>query len=149
MALLLPLLMMIIFGIIDLGYYVYGYSTIYNAARNGTERAANLGPYVTQLNNPNEPCMKAIMNETLRHVSLFGDFTTSNIQVSYPQTRALGRPIQVQLTYNIKPLTPLFRLVAFGNQGVMPVQIAARRSVENLGSGPVSEGDPDGIVCDQ
>ena len=148
MALLLPLLLMIVFGIIDLGYYVYGYSTIYNAARNGTERAANLGPFTTRLNDPNEPCMRAIMNETLKHVSLFGDFTTGNIQVSYPQTRALGQPIQVQLTYNIRPLTPLFRLIPFGNQGVMSVQIAARRSVENLGSGPVSTNDPNGIVCD-
>ena len=149
MALMLPLLLLVLFGIIDLGYYVYGYSTIYQAARNGTERAANLGPYETRLNDPNEPCMRAIMNETLKGVALFGDFTTSNIQVSYPQTRALGQPIQVQVTYNIKPLTPLFQLVAFGNRGVMPVQIAARRSVENLGSGPVSGTDPNGLVCDQ
>jgi hypothetical protein len=149
MALMLPLLLLVLFGIIDLGYYIYGYSTIYHAARNGTERAANLGPYTTRLNDPNEPCMRAIMNETLRHVSLFSDFTTGNVQVSYPQTRALGQPIQVQLTYNIRPLTPLFQLVAFGNRGVMPVQIAARRSIENLGSGPISTNDPNGIVCDQ
>ena len=56
-------------------------------------------------------------------------------------------PIQVRIQYNIQPLTPLFRLVRFGNQGVMPVNIAARRSIEALGNGPITSQNPNGIVC--
>src|SRR5690349_3707334 len=137
MALMLPLLLMVLFGIIDMGYYIYGYSTIYMAARNGTEKAASLAPYTTQLSNWNEGCMAAILDETKKGVVLFPDFNSGNIQVSYPTNkRELGQPIQVQVTYSIKPLTPLFQFVMVGNNGVMPVNITARRSVENLGAGP-------------
>jgi Flp pilus assembly protein TadG len=150
MALMLPLLLMVLFGIIDMGYYIYGYSTIYMAARNGTEKAASLAPYTTQLNNWNEGCMAAILDETRKGVVLFPDFNSSNIQVSYPTNkRELGEPIQVQVTYSIKPLTPLFQFVMVGNNGVMSVNITARRSVENLGAGPPSPDHPNGIVCSQ
>jgi hypothetical protein len=148
MALMLPLLLMILFGIIDLGYYIYGYSTIYEAARNGTEKAANLAPYKSSLTNSSEDCMAAILAETQKGVVLFSDFSSSNVQISYPSgTRALGQPVQVEITYNIQPLTPLFRFVSFGSQGVLPIHVMARRSIENMGSGPPSPDHPNGIVC--
>ncbi len=148
MALMLPLLLMILFGIVDLGYYIYGYQTIYEAARNGTEKAAELAPYPTRLNDPTEECMAAILAETQKGVVLFSDFSSNNVQISYPTgQRALGEPIQVLITYNIQPLTPLFRFVSFGTQGVMPVRIAARRSIENLGVGPPDANHPNGVQC--
>jgi hypothetical protein len=156
MALMLPLLMVVLFGIIDIGYYVYGYGTIFMAARNGTEKAAELGPQrnmITPTLNTTDPCVQAILEEVERGAVLFPDIANS-VQVSYPDTsggtngtRALGEPIQVLITYNIRPLTPLFQFVSFGSQGVMPVRIAARRSLENLGSGPRSATNPDRIVC--
>jgi hypothetical protein len=156
MALMLPLLMLILFGIIDLGYYIYGYGTIFMAARNGTEKAAELAPYKSMISptlNSTDPCVKAVLEEVAHGAVLFPDIVNS-VQISYPDTsggtngtRALGEPIQVLITYNIKPLTPLFQFVSFGSQGVMPVRIAARRSLENLGSGPRSADNPDRIVC--
>ena len=151
MALMLPLLLIILFGIVDLGYYIYGYQTIYEAARNGSEKAAELAPFQSKLSplDPTEDCVHAVLDETQKGVVLFSDFSSSNVQISYPDnnTRALGEPIQVEITYNIQPLTPLFRLVSFGNQGVMPVHVTARRSIESLGFGPPSPGHPNGIVC--
>jgi hypothetical protein len=153
---MLPLLLLLLFGIIDLGYYIYGYSTIYMAARNGTEKAAELAPYKSMISptlNSTDPCVKAVLEEVAHGAVLFPDIVNS-VQISYPDTsggtngtRALGEPIQVLITYNIKPLTPLFQFVSFGSQGVMPVRIAARRSLENLGSGPRSADNPDRIVC--
>jgi TadE-like protein len=156
MALMLPLLMLVLFGIIDLAYYVYGYGTIYMAARNGTEKAANLAPYKSELSplDSSDPCVGAILDEIEHGAVLFPD-VRNYVQITYPDSsggangkRELGAPIQVLITYNIRPLTPLFQFVSFGNRGVMPVQIAARRSVENLGSGPPSVDHPNGIVCD-
>jgi hypothetical protein len=145
MALMLPLLLLIIFGIVDLGYYVYSYSTIYQAARNGTEKASNLGPY--KIPAANDDCMQAIKDETAKGAVLFTDIT-NYMTVSYPSgQRALGEPVQVQINYEIEPLTPLFRYVAFGTQGKMQVRIAARRSVENMGFGPPSDEHPNGLVC--
>jgi len=45
-------------------------------------------------------------------------------------------PVQVAITYNIQPLTPLWRLVTFGTQGTMRVTTTARRSIESLGENP-------------
>jgi hypothetical protein len=153
---MLPLLMLVLFGIIDLGYYIYGYGTIFMAARNGTEKAAELAPYKSTIRpslDSSDPCVKAVLEEVARGAVLFPDIV-NNVKISYPDSsggsngeRKLGEPIQVLITYNIKPLTPLFQFVSFGSQGVMPVQIAARRSLENLGSGPRSADNPDRIVC--
>jgi TadE-like protein len=148
MALMLPMLLLVLFGIIDMGYYIYGYSTIYFAARNGTEVAAELPPYQTQLNNSGDGCTGAILDATQHGVVMFSDFSTNNVTISYPtNTRALGEPIEVRVQYNIQPLTPLFRLVSFGNKGVLSVNIAARRSIEGLGNGPITAQNPSGIVC--
>lgn len=151
MALMLPMLLLVLFAVIDLGYYIYGYSTIYFAARNGTEVAAELPPYPDNLNNAGDPCTKRIFDVTKEGVVLFSDFSSNNVTISYPNgnnSRALSEPIQVRVQYSIQPLTPLFRLVRFGDsQGRLAVNIAARRSIESLGNIPPSEDYPNGISC--
>lgn len=146
---MLPLLLMILFGIIDLGYYVYGYSTIYQAARNGSEKAAELPPHETTLTSPlytADKCVNAILRATEQGAVLFPDIANF-VTISYPngaETRRLGQPVQVSITYNIQPLTPLWRFVSFGTQGVMTVRTTARRSIENLGTDP---NEADGNAC--
>jgi len=148
MALILPLLLLVLFGIVDLSYYIYGYASIYFAARNGTEVAAELPPYQARLNDGTDRCTAAILTATQKGMVLLPNFSTNLVTLSYPtNNRALGEPIQVRIKYDIQPLTPLFRLVRFGNNGVMSVDIAARRSIEAMGNGPVSPQNPDGIVC--
>ncbi len=49
MAFILPLLLILLFGIIDLGYYVYCYGTVYQAARRGSDMAAYYPPFPTRL----------------------------------------------------------------------------------------------------
>lgn len=146
MALMLPLLLLVLFGIIDLGYYIYNYATIYESARNGTEKAAELPPLQSKLNDPNDVCVKAIRDAVREHAVLFGDVDIGNaVLISYPDNiRALSKPIQVEITYNVPPLTPLFRFVSFGNQGVMTVHVQARRSIESLGDNPNYAND---IAC--
>ena len=146
MALMLPLLLMILFAIVDLSYYIYGYSTIYQAARNGTEKAAELPPYPSRISPPDssDDCVNAILRATEQGVVQFPDIANF-VQISYPTgKRELSEPIQVEITYNIQPLTPLFRFVGFGNQGVMTVHITARRSIESLGNNP---NYANGIAC--
>src|SRR5262245_10697202 len=99
MALMLPILILVLFGIIDLGYYIYGYGTIYMAARNGTEKASQLAPYKSTISpalNTAEPCVSAIVTAIKKGAVLFPDIDQS-IQISYPDNdqRAMGEPIQV------------------------------------------------------
>ncbi|NJO85177.1 MAG: pilus assembly protein [Blastochloris sp.] len=161
MAFVMPLLVLILFGIIDLGYYIYGYSTIYQAARNGAEAAAQLPPYANRISPavaPNaydratDPCINTILTEIQEDATLFRDLTsTGSVTISYPpgtasEPRALSQPIEVSITYNINPLTPVWRFAMMGNNGVMTVQTTARRSIEALGDNPSS---PNKIACVQ
>lgn len=51
MTFILPLLLILLFAIIDLGYYVYGYASIYQAVRQGSDVAAYYPPYPSRLRN--------------------------------------------------------------------------------------------------
>jgi Flp pilus assembly protein TadG len=145
MALLLPFLLFVIFGIMDMGWYIYGYSTIYQAARNGTQKASEIPPTIANVSpalNRSDICVTNVLNATQSGAVLFPDLTSgtnpnNTIAISYPGSgRRLGQPVQVAITYNIQPLTPLWRLVTFGTQGTMRVTTTARRSIESLGENP-------------
>jgi Flp pilus assembly protein TadG len=147
MALLLPFLLFVIFGIIDLGWYIYGYSTVYQAARNGTQKASEIPPAigkVTPTLNRADICVTNVLSATQAGAIFFPDMTTgttagNTIAISYPTgTRRLGDPVQMDITYQIRPLTPLWRFVTFGTQGTMTVRTSARRSIESLGENPTA-----------
>ncbi len=151
MALLLPFLLFIIFGIIDMGWYIYGYSTVYQAARNGAQKASELPPLVNRVSpslNRSDICVTNVLSSTQSGAVLFPDLTSgananNTIAINYPAKdshgnpiRALGQPIEINITYNLNPLTPLWRFVTFGTQGTMKVTTTARRSIESLGENP-------------
>jgi Flp pilus assembly protein TadG len=147
MALLLPFLLFVIFGIIDLGWYIYGYSTVDQAARNGTQKASEIPPAigkVTPTLNRADICVTNVLSATQAGAIFFPDMTTgttagNTIAISYPTgTRGLGQPVQMDITYQIRPLTPLWRFVTFGTQGTMTVRTSARRSIESLGENPTA-----------
>jgi Flp pilus assembly protein TadG len=147
MALLLPFLLLVVFGIIDLSWYIYGYSTVYQAARNGTQKASEIPPAVARITptlNRGDICVTNVLSATQAGAIFFPDLTTGTtpgdtIAISYPSgRRALGEPIQIDITYQINPLTPLWRFVTFGTQGTMTVRTTARRSIESMGENPTA-----------
>jgi len=153
MALILPFLLLLFFAIIDMGWYIYGYATIYQAARNGAEKAAEIPPQVNRVSptlNRGDICVTNVLSATQAGAIFFPDLTSganpnNTIAISYPARdannnplRALGQPIEIQITYNLRPLTPFWRLISFGNQGTMTVRTTARRSVEALGDNPTA-----------
>lgn len=146
MALLLPFLLLLIFGIIDLGWYVYGYATVYQAARNGTQKASEIPPVVAKVTptlDRTDICVTNVLSATQVGAIFFPDLTTGTtagdtIAISYPSGRALGQPVQIDITYQIRPLTPLWRFVTLGNQGTMQIRTTARRSIEALGDNPTA-----------
>ena len=153
MALLLPLIVMIIFGIIDMGWYIFGYATVYQAARNGAEKAAEIPPYPTKVSplDRTDLCVQTILTATREGTPevMFTDLASgangNTFALSYPSgERKLGEPIQIDLVYNIRPLTPFWRFITFGTQGTMRVQMATRRSIESMGDNPNS---PNLVAC--
>jgi hypothetical protein len=167
MAFVLPVLLLVIFGIIDMGYYVYGYATVAQASRNGAEVAAQLPPFQEWLElkgNPpsnlpsgvvfkfdSDPCVNTIYRQVESDATLFPDIANF-VEISYPNdtpthnTRDLYNrgPIEVTIEYRFRLLTPLSELVGFGNNGQVRVKATTRRSLESLGNNPEFE---NGIAC--
>jgi hypothetical protein len=166
MALLMPLLLMIMFGIIEFGYYIYNFATVYQAARNGAEVAAGAPPhpqYVSPIRTPpyledaDTSCISSIIDASLETFAL-EDATTlerEQVTISYPeyaydptsdpdspeflsadQRRRIGYPIEVTVEYTIEPLTPLWHFVPLGNEGVFTVEATTRRSIEGFDRDP-------------
>jgi len=153
MALILPFLLFVTLGIIDMGWYIFGYATIYQAARNGAEKAAEIPPYANKVSplQTNDICVSNIITATLAGTPnlFFSDLTSGangNVySIIYPTgKRALSEPIEIDISYKLRPLTPFWRFVTFGSQGTMTVSTATRRTIESMGDNPNS---PNGIAC--
>ncbi|MFN3372844.1 MAG: TadE family protein, partial [Chloroflexus sp.] len=82
MALLLPVMLIVLFGIIEFGYLIFAYSMVSQAARNGAEAAAQLPPHQTWLDLRNNPpanfpgftadaCVRGIMEAIRSDIVLF------------------------------------------------------------------------------
>jgi hypothetical protein len=162
MAFILPLLLLVIFGIIDFGYYIYSYATIYQSARNAAEVAAGAPPYpgrvsashsdTTDLHSNADTCVLQILNAAQDGAVLFEDLE-DHVTIVYPEyqldprngslighddRRRIGYPIEVGITYEVEPLTPLWKLVPIGDEGVIEISTVARRSIEAFGRDPSS-----------
>lgn len=166
MALILPLLLVVLFGIIEFGWLIFAYSTISQATRNGAEVAAQLPPYQEWMDlaiSPNRPedypgidrddCYNAVLEAIRSDLTIIGDGANnqtdigSAVTISYPRggaTRNLDArgPIEVRIEYQVNSLTPLFSLLGM-EEGVM-MRVTQRRSIENLGRDPTR---PQGVAC--
>jgi Flp pilus assembly protein TadG len=156
MAMVLPFLLFLAFAIIDMGWYVYGYGTIYNAARRGAEKASQLPPQKNKLADPTDECAGAVFKAVQDNASMFtGLGTPAYVTIVYPNNgpRKLGEKIQVRVNnFQLYPLTPLMTLgKAFGfgsvdgnGDAVMTISTVSERTIESLGQNP---NFPNGMAC--
>ncbi len=143
-------MLLVIFGIIDLSWYIYGYSTIYMGSRNGAEKASEIPPMPNRVGpalDANDQCVYNILLEVQKNAVFFPDLTSHNpsyVTISYPEGRGLGKQVEVNVSYTVEPLTPLWNLVSFGQQGRIPISVTTRRTIESLGNNPNS---PNLVAC--
>jgi hypothetical protein len=165
MALLLPLLLSLIFAIIDMGWYVYGFATLTQAARNGAEIAAQLPPFATTLDDyaaqgslwQEDDCIDTIRQEVQRGAVMFDlldpvdviqiRFANDASGNPYNPQRDRGNPIEVMVSYELEPLTPLFQWLPLGNEGRFNISASSIRSIESLGNTPPTDEHPSGVAC--
>jgi membrane-associated protease RseP (regulator of RpoE activity) len=154
MALLAPLMLALLFGIVDMGYYVWGYVTIFNSARSASEKASMMPPFPetltffaaseeNRLRWGDDPCTSAVIEQAIFDASGRFNVQPQNVIIRYlpdpdGQPRRIGRPIEVVVSYDIQPLTPLvqFAQTQMGNNGVMSVRAVSQRTIEALGQNP-------------
>ncbi|HEU4328192.1 MAG TPA: TadE/TadG family type IV pilus assembly protein [Roseiflexaceae bacterium] len=136
MAFVLPILLILIFGIIDMSYYIYCYITVYQTTRDASEKASQQPPLANRVSplDRNNNCVAAIIDSS--RPSYFDAALMDNLQIRYPTTRALGEQVEVSLNYSIQPLTPLWRFVTLGSNGTLQVRATSRRTIDNLGTNP-------------
>ncbi len=151
LALILPFLVVITLGTMELGYYIFTYSELENATRRASEAAAKTPPWTEQSCDDVPPpgtrpsncqpkdnaeirdeCAIFIRQAAVDGV-LFTRLTPTNftLTITYPtgQTRQRGDQIQVQTTYRGESLTPIGRRF-FGN--ALNFSFTSRRTISSL-----------------
>ncbi len=168
MAFVLPMLLVLLFGIMEFGYYIYAYSTVSQAARNAAEAAAQLPPHQSWLDYEEAPpgdarypgfmgdsCVRTIIRSATSDGTLFrgtineGRNLADFVEIRYPNgsnTRNLRDrgPIEVTVRYPVSGITPLFQLLQIGDEEGITLEVTQRRSIENLGVDPTT---PRGVAC--
>lgn len=165
MAFVLPILLVVLFGIIEFGWMIFAYSTISQAARNGAETAAQLPPHQSWMDldqtvpKPqdyeyrNDDCVNAVLSSIESDLTIIGEGVndqenvSSRVTITYPDganTRNLDDrgPIEITITYPVNGLTPLWDLI--GLEDGITMRVTQRRSLENLGRDPTRVA---GVAC--
>ncbi len=163
MSFILPLLLILLFGIIDIGYYVYCYATIYQAVRRGSDMAAYLPPYPSRLEgaydsegawhdgwyDTTDLCVNTIITSTRKGAYLVDlnnlETDRSKFAITYlpgpgetadpddDNPRATGKSVQVAITYTVEPLTPLYSLLPMTGDGTLTVKAVSLRTIQEQG----------------
>ena len=107
-ALVLPILLLIVWGIIEIGRAFYTVNIAASSSRGGARLGAAC-PLLLQNGVPqmNQSCVSRIKAEVAStFLPLGAPLDTSDITVS-PSAGAVAGPIQVTINYDYVPLTPL------------------------------------------
>jgi len=96
-ALVVPFLLLLLIGSLDLGWAVYANNTLANAAREGARKSI-----VTSTSTET-------IRDHVRSVSAGLDLPDENILIA-PESRTPGDPVTVTVIFNYAPLTPLIGL---------------------------------------
>jgi len=144
MSFVLPILLLVVLGIVDLSYYIYCYVTLYQTVRNAAEEAAKQPPATTKVSplDRSDSCVKAVIDRS--QPSYFDPALMNNLTIEYPNGRQVSQPVRVSISYSVQPLTPLWNFVTFGTKGVLSVRATTERTIENLGINPTN---PSQVAC--
>jgi hypothetical protein len=112
LALLVPIMIAIVLGIIECSYYLYSYSALENATRRASEWAFKSPPYTVTSSDDDtaDKCAVLIKQAAMEGIVLH-TLEMSNIEITFPveQVREIGSQVEVRLRYTTTWLTPLGR----------------------------------------
>jgi Flp pilus assembly protein TadG len=120
-ALVLPLLLLLVFGIVDFGIVVFDYNTVANAAREGA-RAAILPPSdVCDLSCQDANALAAAQRLTT-------GLNAGELTISGPD-RSVAGAVTMEVSYNVRLITgPV--IAALGGVDTIPVRAVASMQTE-------------------
>jgi Flp pilus assembly protein TadG len=123
-ALVLPMFLMLIFGIIDFGLGLRAYVSVSAATREGARYAAVGGPAGTFTSGGSGQCNGSTSTSAVGRVcnTLDGLKLTnvSNVSVTYPNGNTPGNNVHVSATYHYHYITPVQGIVNILSGGNIP-----------------------------
>lgn len=117
-ALVLPLILLLVFGFLDLGRAIYYYSAISNAAREGA-RYASVRPLDLQTNTDDQDEVKTIVQDYSVSVPL----DESKITFPAPPTNY----VIVKVVFDFQPITPFINTLTLQTESTMLLAPVARQ----------------------
>lgn len=119
LALILPLLLIMVFGIIDFGQGLRSYIGVTNATREGA-RAATVGTAAgTYPANCTGTSSTTVIGRVCTTVGL-GVSSFQNVSVTYPNGTGPGKSVVVAANYRYTFITPIGDIIGFFSGGVFP-----------------------------
>lgn len=120
---ILPALLILVFGIIDFGMGLRAYITVAQATREGARYAAVGNPAGTYSSGGSGDCNGSTTTNTVGRVcSTLNGLNLANlnsVSVTYPQGKEPGKPVRVEVEYEYRYITPLRAVVNVLSAGAL------------------------------
>lgn len=129
-ALILPVLMIMVFGIIDFGLGLRSYISLTNATREGARFAAignTAGAYPANCNGTSNTTVVGRVCYTIEGLDL-ADLTS--VSVTYPNGQMPGNSVVVSADYTYNYITPVGDIVDFFSGGTFPDSLSLSTSTD-------------------
>ncbi len=122
-ALVLPILMFIVFGIVDFGLGIRSYISLTNATREGARFAAVGNPAGSYPSNCDGSTNTTVIGRVCVAIEGLKLSDVQSVSVSYPDGQASGNSVVVSATYVYHFVSPLGALAHFFTDGTFPTTI--------------------------
>lgn len=133
-ALVVPMLLILVFGIIDFGMGLRAYVSVSQATREGARYATVGNPPGVFTSGGSGQCDGNTTTTTVGRVcSVLDGLNLTNVQnvsVTYPSGITPGNPVRVSATYRYQYITPVKRLVSFFSGGSLPDYLTITSSTD-------------------
>ena len=129
-ALILPVLMIMVFGIIDFGLGLRSYISLTNATREGARFAAvgnSAGAYPANCDGTSNTTVIGRVCYTIEGLDL-ADVDT--VSVAYPNGQTPGNSVVVSADYTYNYITPIGDIVDFFSGGTFPDSLSLSTSTD-------------------
>ena len=133
-ALLIPLFLILVFGIIDFGLGLRAYISVTQSTREGA-RFASIGNTAGTFTSGgsgecNGTTLTTVVGRVCRTMNGLDLTDVESVSVTYPNGNAPGETVRVSASYQYEYITPVRRLVQFFSGGSLPSFLTVSSSTE-------------------
>jgi Flp pilus assembly protein TadG len=129
-SLVLPVLLIIVFGIVDFGMGLRSYISLTNATREGARFAAVGNPAGSFPSQCNGTTTTTVVGRTCVAVEGLNRSDISSLTVTYPNGQGPGNSVIVSANYTYHYITPLGDIIHFFSGGTLTKTIALSTSTD-------------------